>query len=83
MNCVLAVEPKSRDAHFEWARLLLEKNQLAEAATEGETALRLPGGDVADGKIHYLLIRTYRESNPEQSARHAVAWRELEMREPK
>jgi tetratricopeptide (TPR) repeat protein len=79
----LKVDPKSRDAHFEWARLLLEKGQLAEAATEGETALRLPGGDIADGKIHYLLIRAYRESDPEQSARHAAAWRELEMKQPK
>ena len=41
----LQVEPASRDAHFNPGRLLLKKGKPAEAAREGETALRLRSGE--------------------------------------
>ncbi len=64
--------PKSRDVHFELARLLLKKGDPAQAAQEGETALQLSEGVVTDPAIHYLLIRAYRESNqPEKATLHA------------
>jgi tetratricopeptide (TPR) repeat protein len=75
----LKVGPNSRDAHFEHSRFLLRKGDAAAAAKEGETALRLAGGDATDAQIHYLLIRAYRESgNAAESARHADALRRLD-----
>jgi hypothetical protein len=74
----LKLDPGSRDAHFEYARLLLKLGQNEEAATEGEKALRLRGGDIPDTRIHYLLVQAYREKNPALSLRHAAQLRELE-----
>lgn len=80
----LRVEPGSRDAHFEFARLLLKKGEAAQAAKEGETALLLRGGDATDVQIHYLLIRAYREiGNPSQAARHADILRALDGNAPR
>jgi hypothetical protein len=71
----LKVEPGSRDGHFEFARLLLNK---------GEAALLLHGGDATDAQVHYLLIRAYRESgNPSQAARHADILRLLDGSAPR
>lgn len=74
----LALEPGSRDAHFEMARLLLQRDRAAEAAKEGERALALDGGEVSDKQIHYLLVRAYRGSQPGLAAEHAAAVRRLE-----
>ena len=80
----LKLEPNSRAAHFEFARYLEEKGDSVKAAVEGETALRLPGGDPTDVQIHYLLIRAYRESErPADVARHAEAIRALGNTTPK
>lgn len=76
----LKLQPKSRDAHFELARLLARQEKYTEAAGQGEQALKLSGGSVPDSKIHYLLIRAYRDSDPAKSAAHAQAWRGLEQR---
>ena len=66
------LSPASRDVHFELARLLLKKDDPAQAAIEGETALRLSDGTVTDASVHYLLIRAYRQSGmPERAAAHA------------
>ena len=66
------LSPASRDAHFELARLLLKKDIPAQAADEGETALRLSDGTVTDASVHYLLIRAYRRSGvPDRAAAHA------------
>src|SRR3954468_6599885 len=51
------LSPDSRDAHFELARLLLKKGDAAEAAVEGETALRLSDGVITDAAIRYQLVR--------------------------
>ncbi len=70
------LSPQSRDVHFEFARLLLKKNDAAQAAIEGETALRLSEGVATDAAIHYLLIRAYRQSGmPEKAAFHAEVMR--------
>jgi tetratricopeptide (TPR) repeat protein len=56
------LSPNSRDVHFEFARLLLQKGDAERAASEGETALSLPEGIVTDSAIRYLLIRAYQKS---------------------
>jgi len=76
INEALKLSPKSRDAHFEHARLLLKKGDAAEAAAEGETALALSEGVITDGAIHYLLIRAYRQSGrPDKASLHAEIMR--------
>jgi len=74
----LQLEPTSRDAHFEFARLLLRRDNPTLAAKEGERALALPGGSVSDSQIHYLLARAYRVSQPALAEQHAAALRSLE-----
>jgi tetratricopeptide (TPR) repeat protein len=69
------IEPNSRDAQFESARLALRKNQAAEAITAGEKALRLKG-ETADRQIHYLLVQAYRMAGRDaEAAQHAAAIR--------
>jgi tetratricopeptide (TPR) repeat protein len=80
IRLALKLEPDSRDAHFELARLLLRNDNPGAAAKEGEIALALSSGSVSDSQIHYLLIRAYRVSDPMLSARHAEAVRVLEDR---
>jgi tetratricopeptide (TPR) repeat protein len=70
------LSPNSRDAHFEFARLLLKKGDAAQSAAEGETALALSEGVVVDAAIHYLLTRAYRQNGmPERAAVHAEIMR--------
>jgi tetratricopeptide (TPR) repeat protein len=80
VRAALKLSPKSREGHFEFARLLLEKDDLTRAAQEGEAALLLPGAAPTEAQIHYLLIRAHRTSNPEQAARHAAAVRNLDAK---
>lgn len=66
------LSPKQRDAHFDLARVLLKKGDAERAAEEGELALGLSEGTVADSAIHYLLIRAWRQAGkPERAAAHA------------
>lgn len=75
------LEPKSRDAHFELARLLLKRGKAGLAAAEGEEALRLAGGTVTDAQIHYLLIGAWQQDGKgDRSEQHAQALRALETR---
>jgi tetratricopeptide (TPR) repeat protein len=74
----LQLEPESRDAHFELARMLLRKDEVLPAAKEREHALKLSGGNVSDSQIHYLLIRAYRANQPALAAQHAEALRLFE-----
>ncbi len=70
------LSPNSRDAHFEFARLLFEKGDADRAALEGELALGLSEGIVTDAAIRYLLIRAYQKSGkPERAAKHAEIMR--------
>lgn len=80
----LKLEPASRDAHFERGRLLLKKGLPAEAAKEGETALRLHSGDVTDRQVHFLLIQAYQaEGREPEATQHAETVREIERRKEK
>jgi tetratricopeptide (TPR) repeat protein len=75
----LKLSPDLRDAHFEFARLLLKKGDAAQAAAEGETALRLSEGVVTDAAIRYQLVRAYRQSGmPDKAAMHAEMMRAQE-----
>ena len=75
----LKLSPNSRDAHFEFARLLFEKGDADRAAVEGELALGLSEGIVTDAAIRYLLIRAYQKSGrPDQAAMHAEIMRTQE-----
>jgi tetratricopeptide (TPR) repeat protein len=75
----MKLSPKSRDVHFEFARLLLKKGDVAQAAAEGETALGLSDGVVPDAAIHYMLIRAYQQAGmPDRAAIHAEVMRAQE-----
>jgi tetratricopeptide (TPR) repeat protein len=75
----LKANPKSRDAHFELARLQLKKGDAARAADEGETALTLSDGATEDKAIHYLLVRAYRQNGmADRAEMHAEVMRALE-----
>jgi tetratricopeptide (TPR) repeat protein len=75
----LKLSPDSRDAHFELARLLLKKGDAAQAAAEGEAALRLSDGVVTDTAIRYQLVRAYRQNGiPDKAAMHAEIMRAQE-----
>ncbi len=64
----LAVDPDSRDAHYQHARLLLAEGDARAAAEAGERALRLPTAGVPDTLIRYVLIRAYRMLGDEARA---------------
>jgi predicted Zn-dependent protease len=69
------MEPASRDAQFELARLALRQDKAAEAIAAGEKALRLKG-ETADRQIHFLLVQAYRMAGRDaEAARHAAAIR--------
>ena len=52
-------DPASRDAHFELAKGLDYEGDFADAAREGELALKLPELGTSDAQIHFLLARVY------------------------
>jgi tetratricopeptide (TPR) repeat protein len=74
------LDPASRDPHFEAARLYLKQGAPAKAAAEGETALKIPRGDITDRQIHFLLVRAYRAAGDDPAAaKHAAALRSLDQ----
>lgn len=74
-----ALDPSSRDPHFEAARLRLKTGDNARAITEGETALKLRNGDVTDRQVHYLLVQAYKGAgNDAEAASHAASLRLLD-----
>jgi len=73
------LSPKSRDVHFEFARLQLEKGDAQRAAAEGELALALSEGIVTDAAIRYVLIRAYQKLGmADRAAMHAEIMRTQE-----
>jgi tetratricopeptide (TPR) repeat protein len=56
---VLQLDPQSRDGHYERARLMLGSRRFAEAAEEGEKALRSPEPGATERQIHFVLARAY------------------------
>ena len=76
------LSPKSRDAHFELARVLLKKGAPARAAMEGEASLALSDGTTTDPAIHYLLIRAWQQAGElDRAAAHAAAMRAQEKQD--
>ena len=75
-----ALSPNSRDVHFEFARLLIEKGDAERAVTEGEKALVLSDGIITDPAIRYLLIRAYQKlGRTDRAAMHAEIMRTQEI----
>jgi tetratricopeptide (TPR) repeat protein len=56
---VLAIDPASRDGHYERGRLRFESGAFEQAAVEGEKALAAVGIGTTDRQIHFLLVRVY------------------------
>ena len=52
-------DPKSREAHYEWAKELDQEGDFKNAALEAELALTLPELSNTDAQIHFLLSRLY------------------------
>ena len=72
------IEPNSRDAQFQSARLAVQTGNTAEAIAAGEKALRLRG-ETADRQIHFLLVQAYRQAGRDaEAAQHAAKIREGE-----
>jgi tetratricopeptide (TPR) repeat protein len=59
----IAIDPKSRDAHYVLAKGLEREGDFENAAVEGELALALPEVNASDAQIHFLLTRLYRKLN--------------------
>ena len=72
----LAIDPNSRDAHYEQGRLHFENGDFTAAITSGEKALRLSGAGTTDGQIHFLLGRAYlKAGQKERAEEHLVKFR--------
>lgn len=52
-----AIDPKSRDVHFENSRLLLRLNRPREALAAAERALECPPGGIPEEQVRYVLSR--------------------------
>src|SRR5258708_39628701 len=48
-------DPKSREAHYEWAKELDQEGGFKNAALEAELAMTLPELSTIDAQIHFLL----------------------------
>lgn len=67
----LAANPRSREAHYEQARLHAEASDPAACVAQALEALSLPGEGVSDRQIHFLLARAYGLlGNSERAAYH-------------
>jgi len=53
----VVIDPKSRDVHFENARLLLRLNRPREALASAERALKCPPGGIPEEQVRYVLSR--------------------------
>jgi tetratricopeptide (TPR) repeat protein len=74
-----AIDPSSRDPHFEAARLRLKMGEYTQSIAEGEAALKLRNGDITDRQVHYLLVQAYKAAgNDSAAASHAASLRLLD-----
>ena len=55
----IEIDPKSREAHYEWAKELDQDGDFKNAAREAELALTLPELSNSDAQIHFLLAKLY------------------------
>jgi tetratricopeptide (TPR) repeat protein len=67
----IAIDPRSRDAHYVLAKGSERDEDLENAAREGEVALTLPVARTNDAEIHFFLTRIYRRlDKPELAEAH-------------
>lgn len=70
----VAIDPRSRDAHYELAIGLNHDEDIQTAASEGELALTLTEtAGVSDAQIHFLLTGLYRKLNRPDLAKAHLA----------
>jgi tetratricopeptide (TPR) repeat protein len=75
----IAIDPRSRDAHYVLAKGLEYEGDLENAALEGELALTLPEASASDAEVHFLLARLYRKLNkPDLAEAHLEKFQALE-----
>lgn len=73
--------PRSRDAHYESARLKLESGSAGLAVAEAELALQLAGSGVTDRQIHFLLTKAYAKlGDTAQAVAHRQAFEAIPPR---
>lgn len=81
VTAALALDPKSREAHYEQARLFAERGRDAQAAASGELALQLGGAEATQRALHHLLARTYLKLKQVDRAReHRQAFERIPAR---
>jgi tetratricopeptide (TPR) repeat protein len=74
----IAIDPKSRDAHYVLAKGLESEGDFENAALEGELVLTLPEARASDAEIHFLLARLYRKLNkPDLAEAHMEKFQAL------
>ncbi|MBM3761808.1 MAG: tetratricopeptide repeat protein [Acidobacteria bacterium] len=77
----LRLAPRSRDAHYEMARLRLDSGSAAQAAAEAELALQLPGSGITDRQVHFLLAKAYSQlGDAAKAAAHRKAFEAIPPR---
>ena len=81
IDAALKLAPRSRDPHYELARLKLESGSPALAIAEAELALQLPSSGITDRQVHFLLAQAYtRVGDPAQAAAHRKAFEAIPPR---
>jgi tetratricopeptide (TPR) repeat protein len=74
--------PRSREAHYEQARLHFEQGRAAQAASSAELALGLEGLEQSVRPLHFLLARVYQKlGKPEEARRHREAFEAIPARQ--
>ena len=64
----LSLDPNSREAVYEQARLDFERGSYADSIQRAQVALKLNGDGVTDRQIHHLLSRAYARTGDSQRA---------------
>ena len=67
----LSIDPRSREAHYEQARIHFARERYEDAIAEALQALELPGDGTSERSIHFLLSQAHtRAGNKDRAAHH-------------
>lgn len=81
VNESLRRDAKSREAHYEQARLHFEAGRYPQCAAAAELALTLPGSTATERPLHFLLARAYVKLDDNAlAARHREAFERIPPR---